>query len=172
MYGGCSPIRRQDPRRPRRKRTDLCVSEHPNQVRNATSEMVGCAPVRGGLHLGQRPHIAVGGRPSVLRSGERSSEAGVGVRYRQCAGSMTGSSVQSAALHIRCGHSACPKAPRRRKRNLICSKATLVRVKPYDEILKTLDFNYRNRGLYFDPEMVPFTERKYEVDRPGDADHR
>jgi hypothetical protein len=41
----------------------------------------------------------------------------------------------------------------------------LVRVKPYREILKTLDFNYRNRGLYFDPEMVPFTERKYEVDR-------
>jgi hypothetical protein len=41
----------------------------------------------------------------------------------------------------------------------------LVRVKSYREILKTLDCNYRNRGLYFDPEMVPFTERKYEVDR-------
>ena len=40
-----------------------------------------------------------------------------------------------------------------------------VRVKPYAEILKTLDSNYRNRGLYFDPEMVPFTEREYEVDR-------
>jgi hypothetical protein len=38
-------------------------------------------------------------------------------------------------------------------------------VKSYGEILKTLDFNYRNRGLYFDPEMVPFTEREYEVDR-------
>jgi hypothetical protein len=41
----------------------------------------------------------------------------------------------------------------------------LVRVKPHGEILKTLDFNYRNRGLYFDPEMVPFTGRSYEVDR-------
>jgi len=40
-----------------------------------------------------------------------------------------------------------------------------VRVKPYKEILKTLDSNYRNRGLYFDAEMVPFTERTYEVDR-------
>jgi hypothetical protein len=40
-----------------------------------------------------------------------------------------------------------------------------VRVKPFGEILKTLDSNYRNRGLYFDPEMVPFTERTYEVDR-------
>jgi len=33
----------------------------------------------------------------------------------------------------------------------------LVRVKPFGEILKTLDFNYRNRGLLFDAEMVPFT---------------
>lgn len=40
-----------------------------------------------------------------------------------------------------------------------------VRVKPYGEILKTLDSNYRNRGLYFDAEMVPFTEREYEVER-------
>jgi hypothetical protein len=39
-----------------------------------------------------------------------------------------------------------------------------VRVKSYAEILKTLDSNYRNRGLYFDAEMVPFTEREYEVD--------
>lgn len=40
-----------------------------------------------------------------------------------------------------------------------------VRVKPFKDILNTLDSNYRNRGLYFDPEMVPFTERKYEVER-------
>jgi len=40
-----------------------------------------------------------------------------------------------------------------------------VRVKPYKEILKTLDSTYRNRGLYFDAEMVPFTEREYEVER-------
>jgi len=40
-----------------------------------------------------------------------------------------------------------------------------VRVKPYEDIVKTLDCNYRNRGLYFDGEMVPFTEREYEVER-------
>src|SRR5262249_3785559 len=40
-----------------------------------------------------------------------------------------------------------------------------VLVKPFNEILKTLDARYRNRGLYFDPEMVPFTERTYQVDR-------
>jgi len=40
-----------------------------------------------------------------------------------------------------------------------------VRVKPHSQILKTLDFNYRNRGLYFDAEMVPFTEREYQVGR-------
>jgi hypothetical protein len=39
----------------------------------------------------------------------------------------------------------------------------VVRVKPYSEILNTLDFKYCNRGLYFDAEMVPFTERQYEV---------
>ena len=31
---------------------------------------------------------------------------------------------------------------------------------------------YRNRGLYFDPEMVPFTERKNEVRSSVEADHR
>jgi hypothetical protein len=41
----------------------------------------------------------------------------------------------------------------------------LVCVRSHGEILKTLDFNYRNRGLYFDVEMVPFTERKYQVER-------
>ncbi len=39
----------------------------------------------------------------------------------------------------------------------------LVRVKSFAEIVKTLDFDYRNRGLYFDAEMVPFTERNYKV---------
>jgi hypothetical protein len=38
-------------------------------------------------------------------------------------------------------------------------------VKSFGEILKTLDSNYRNRGLYFDAEMVPFTERQYKVGR-------
>jgi len=33
------------------------------------------------------------------------------------------------------------------------------------ELRKTLDANYRNRGLYFDAEMVPFTERTFEVER-------
>jgi hypothetical protein len=39
-----------------------------------------------------------------------------------------------------------------------------VRVKPFGEILKTLDSRYRNRGLYFDPDYVPFTEREYKVE--------
>jgi len=40
-----------------------------------------------------------------------------------------------------------------------------VRVKPLGEILQTLDSNYRNRGLFFDTDMIPFTEREYEVER-------
>ncbi len=40
-----------------------------------------------------------------------------------------------------------------------------VRVKPFPQILKTLDSRYRNRGLYFDPDYVPFTEREFKVKR-------
>jgi len=58
-----------------------------------------------------------------------------------------------------------PKGTATPKAQLDLKQGELVRVKPHCEILKTLDFNYRNRGLSFDPEMVPFTEREYEVDR-------
>ena len=65
-----------------------------------------------------------------------------------------------------------PKGTPTPKAQLDLQQGELVRVKPYSEILKTLDFNYRNRGLYFDPDMVPYTEREYEVDLSGKADHR
>jgi hypothetical protein len=39
----------------------------------------------------------------------------------------------------------------------------LVRVKPYKEILKTLDKSNRNRGLFFDAEMVPYCGKTYRV---------
>jgi len=58
-----------------------------------------------------------------------------------------------------------PKGTPTPKALLDLREGELVRVKPHREILKTLDFNYRNRGLYFDAEMVPFTEREYEVGR-------
>ena len=38
-----------------------------------------------------------------------------------------------------------------------------VRVKSYEEILATLDANNRNRGLYFDAEMVPYCGRSFRV---------
>jgi hypothetical protein len=56
-----------------------------------------------------------------------------------------------------------PKGMQTPTMRLDLQQGELVRVKPYREILKTVDSRYRNRGLYFDPEMVPFTERKYEV---------
>lgn len=58
-----------------------------------------------------------------------------------------------------------PKGTATPKALLDLKEGDRVRVKPHSEILKTLDFNYRNRGLYFDAEMVPFTEREYQVDR-------
>ena len=39
----------------------------------------------------------------------------------------------------------------------------LVRIKPYKEILKTLDTRDRNRGLYFDAEEVPYCGGQYRV---------
>lgn len=39
----------------------------------------------------------------------------------------------------------------------------LVKVKSYEEILKTVDTSNKNRGLYFDAEMVPFCGGTYRV---------
>jgi hypothetical protein len=39
----------------------------------------------------------------------------------------------------------------------------LIKVKRYDEILATLDQDWRNRGMYFDGELVPFCGNTYDV---------
>lgn len=39
----------------------------------------------------------------------------------------------------------------------------LVRIKPYDQILDTLDTNNRNRGMFFDAEEVPYCGGTYRV---------
>ena len=39
----------------------------------------------------------------------------------------------------------------------------LVRIKPYQEILATLDENNKNRGLYFDAEVVPYCGGNHRV---------
>jgi hypothetical protein len=38
-----------------------------------------------------------------------------------------------------------------------------VRVKSYEQILSTLDTNNKNRGLFFDAEMVPYCGRSFQV---------
>jgi hypothetical protein len=47
--------------------------------------------------------------------------------------------------------------------DLDLQEGELVRVKPYDAILATLDTNNKNRGLYFDAEVVPFCGGTYRV---------
>jgi len=42
----------------------------------------------------------------------------------------------------------------------------LVKVKDYREILETLDHEWKNRGMYFDAEMVPFCNGTYRVLKP------
>jgi hypothetical protein len=39
----------------------------------------------------------------------------------------------------------------------------LVEVKSAEEIMKTLDVNGKNRGMFFDTEMLPFCGKKYRV---------
>jgi hypothetical protein len=39
----------------------------------------------------------------------------------------------------------------------------LVKVKRYEEILETLDQDWKNRGMYFDGELVPFCGGTYDV---------
>lgn len=43
------------------------------------------------------------------------------------------------------------------------AEGDLVRVKPHEEILKTVDADSRNRGLRFDAEMVPYCGGAYRV---------
>jgi hypothetical protein len=58
-----------------------------------------------------------------------------------------------------------PEGAKEPKALLDLQVGELVRVKPHAEILKTLDSRYRNRGLYFDTDYVPFTEREFRVAR-------
>ena len=126
--------------------------------------MVGRAAVRRGLHLGQRPPVA-NLRIGLLYSTWRTvAEAGIGVGFAM-RWIYDSSSARSAASPYPMRPYGVPKATPMPRATLDLQVGEMVRVKPYKEILKTLDSNYRNRGLYFDAEMVPFTEREYEVER-------
>jgi hypothetical protein len=56
-----------------------------------------------------------------------------------------------------------PKGGRTPAHRLGVHEGELVRIKPYREILETLDHEWKNRGLYFDAEMVPYTSGTYKV---------
>ncbi len=47
--------------------------------------------------------------------------------------------------------------------NLNLQPGDLVRVKSYGDILATLDSANKNRGLFFDAELVPFCSREFRV---------
>jgi hypothetical protein len=49
------------------------------------------------------------------------------------------------------------------RRDLGLQPGDLVRVKPYDEILATLDTRLSNRGLWFDAELVPYCGKIFRV---------
>jgi hypothetical protein len=56
-----------------------------------------------------------------------------------------------------------PSGQRTPTETLDLQPGELVYVKPYREILATLDTRNRNRGLYFDAEHVPYCGRTYRV---------
>lgn len=56
-----------------------------------------------------------------------------------------------------------PKGARTPAGKLDVQEGEMVRIKDYQEILETLDDEWKNRGLYFDAEMVPFTGGTYKV---------
>ena len=56
-----------------------------------------------------------------------------------------------------------PKGTRTPSAKLDLAPGELVRTKSYREILETLDEDWRNRGMYFDAESVPFCEQTHRV---------
>lgn len=58
-----------------------------------------------------------------------------------------------------------PDGEKTPKATLDLREGEFVRVRSHEEILSTLDSRYRNRGLYFDPDYVPFTGRVFKVKR-------
>lgn len=56
-----------------------------------------------------------------------------------------------------------PKGEKTPAMKLDVQEGEMVRIKSYQEILDTLDEDWKNRGLYFDGEMVPYTEGTYKV---------
>lgn len=56
-----------------------------------------------------------------------------------------------------------PKGGKTPSRRLDLVEAEWVRVRPFSEILETVDEDLRNRGMGFHSEMVPFTNGKFRV---------
>jgi hypothetical protein len=60
-------------------------------------------------------------------------------------------------------HGAIPEGIPTPVQTLDLQPGELVRIKPYSEIVKTLNTSDRNRGLYFDAEEVPYCGGTYRV---------
>jgi hypothetical protein len=56
-----------------------------------------------------------------------------------------------------------PPGKRTPSRPLHLKAGDLVKVRPYEEVLSTLDHNNKNRGLYFDAEEVPYCDKTVRV---------
>jgi hypothetical protein len=60
-------------------------------------------------------------------------------------------------------HGTIPKGAATPVAKLAIREGDVVRIKDYRDILGTLNDEWKNRGLYFDAEMVPYTNGTYKV---------
>ena len=84
---------------------------------------------------------------------------------------MTGFRLCGREIPTRGAGASIPTGQRTPTTTLNLQPGELVRVKSYKEILATLDQNNKNRGLYFDAEVVPFCGGIYRVLKRVTKDH-
>ena len=164
---GCteSTVWSQRPDTRRARRHQVCLPGHSATVCHFQSRVVGIQPVCRGLHFRQRRSVAHHLRRDL---------------FPLPLAPACGNRLQAAALVLRSFYflwggtpfprktGSIPPRPAHSNRNLDLQPGELVRIKPHDEILKTLDTSSRNRGLYFDAEEVPYCGGTYRVLRRVD----
>jgi hypothetical protein len=97
--------------------------------------------LRGALFAAFRKLVKIGGYRFLTGCYDRVQRLTGGCPYPYKEGTLT--TTPTATLNLRAGE--------------------LVRIKDQDEILKTVNKQNRNRGLTFDPEMVPYCGGEYRV---------
>ena len=156
-------IRRNDRSAPAdvRRRCHLCLPGYEGGRRNVADGLVESLAVCGRRVIRKRSIVPAGAALFVYIY-STIAEAGTGLgsamrwvyeRFQQAR--------NGTPYPIR--HGKVPPGSRTPTAKLGLQAGELVKIKDYRQILETLDQNLRNRGLYCDPEIVPYCNRTYRV---------